>query len=152
MVVLGGHSLLQLINLGEHVLWVIFLGTIALQDTDVEVSKLSVRKIQVGSAIRIGVAQVGTGPVQDRHEVITDGVDALSWEVAQAHLVILDKLVAVGASIFDAFRDRKTLNDTPPHTIALDIRFKVMDFLACPYFTVWDVVQGGNDALDTNLF
>ena len=114
VIFLGRHGLGQFISFsqdissfaytfGELELRPFLTGTFTLQDIDVEVGELSIVEIQVRGAVGIGMQQIRAGPVEHRHEVIANGVDALCREVAQTLLIDLDLLVAVGSAIFDGF-------------------------------------------------
>ena len=128
VVFLGSHGLGQLVaflqhvsafapSLGELELSPFLACTLALQDIDVEIGKLSVVEIQVRSAVWIVVEQVGTSPVQHGHEVVADAVDAFSRKVAQALLINLNLLVAVGTAVLDGLHHGQTLHHAPAHAV-----------------------------------
>ena len=126
-------------------------GTWALQDIDIEICKLCIVEVEVCRTIRIGVQKVCTSPVQHRHEVIADAVDALCREVTQTFLVNLDLVVSVWTAILDCLNDRKALYNAPAHTITLDIRLQVVYLLTCPYLTERYIVQGCYNAFYSDL-
>ena len=95
--------------------------------------------------------EVGTCPVKYGHEVVADAVDALSREVAQALLINLNLVVAVRTAVLDGLHYGQAFNHTPAHTVALDVLAQVANLLACPHLAQRYVVQGGDDALDTDL-
>ena len=116
VILLRGHRLCQLVALcqyvttfapalGELELGPLLAGTLALQDVDVEVSKLGIVEVEVRSAVRIIVEQIGASPVEYRHEVVADAVDAFCREVAQRLFIDFDLMVAVGTSVFDGLYD-----------------------------------------------
>ena len=109
-------------------------------------------EIQVARAVWVGVGQVCTSPVEHRHEVVAYCMHALESEILQAFLVVFNQLVAVWTGVFDALAHGQAFNHRPAHAIAFDIFTQVADFLACPYFAVWHVVQGGDYTFHSDLF
>ena len=116
MILLRGHRLGEFVGLcqyvttfapafGELELGPFLTGTLALQDIDVEVSKLGIVEVEVGSTVGIVVEQIGTGPVEHGHEVIADAVDAFCRKVAQRLLIDLDLVVTVRTAVFDGLYD-----------------------------------------------
>ena len=99
--------------LGELELGPLLTGTLALQDIDVEVSKLGIVEVEVGGTVGIVVEQIGAGPVEYGHEVIADAVDAFCREVAQTLLIDLDLVVAIRTAVFDGLYDGERLYDAP---------------------------------------
>ena len=95
--------------------------------------------------------EVGTCPVEYGHEVVADAVYALCREVTQALLIDLNLVVAVGSAVLDGLHHGQAFNHAPAHAVALDILAKVANLLACPDLAKRYVVQGCNDALDTDL-
>ena len=61
--------------------------------------------------------QIGACPVKYGHEVVADGVDALSCQVAQTLAIDADLLIAVRATIFNCLSDRERLYDAPPDSM-----------------------------------
>ena len=144
MILLRSHRLGQLVTLSNHAatfapalgeleLLPLLAGAWTLQDIDVEVSKFGIVEVEVRGTVGIVVEQIGTSPVEHRHEVIADAMDALCREVTQTLLIYLYLMVAVRTSVFDGLYDWQRLNDAPAHAITLDILAQVADFLSCPY-------------------
>ena len=162
MVLLGGHGLGEFVALCQYVaaltdasreleLCPLLACAFALQDVDVEIGKLGIVEVEVGRTVGVRVQQVGTGPVEHRHEIVADAVDALCREVAQRLLIDLDLLVAVGAAVFDGLHDGEALYDAPAHAVALDVLTQVADLLAGPDLSEGHVVKCGDDALNSDL-
>ena len=162
MVLLRSHGLGQLVALSNHAaalaptLWELELlpllaSTWALEDIDVEVSKLGIVEVEVGSTVGIVMKQVGTGPVQDGHEVVADAVDALCCQVTQTLLVNLYLVVAVRTAIFDSLYDGQRFYHAPAHAVAFNIFTQVANLLAGPHLTEGDIMQGSNNALYSDL-
>ena len=116
VVLFGSHRLGQFVALGEHVasfayalgeleLCPLLTSAFALKDIDVEVGKLGIVEVEVGRSVGIVVQQVGACPVEHRHKIVTNGLDAFEAEVAEAFLIDLDLIVAVGTAVLDGFYD-----------------------------------------------
>ncbi|KXB48998.1 hypothetical protein HMPREF1870_00227 [Bacteroidales bacterium KA00344] len=165
MVFFGRHAFFQLVHFGEDVSFVglavgterdeslpVFPRAIALEDMDVEVGKLRNAEVEVARSVGILVQEVGPGPVEYRHEVVADGVDAFCGEVAHAFLVDLDLSVTVGTGKLDGLGDGQRLHDAPAKAETLNIAFQVVYFLSRPHLTERNIVQSRNDALYAYLF
>ena len=146
VVLLRCHGLGQFVAFGNDTaaltptLWELELlpllaSTRAFEDIDVEVSKLGIVEVEVGGSVGIVVEQVGTGPVEHRHEVVANAVDALGREVTKRLLIDLDLMVAIRTAVFDGFYYGERLNDAPAHAVTLYVLAQVADFLTCPYLT-----------------
>ena len=129
----------------------VLAGFGTLQDIDVEIGKGTPVHVEVRRTVGILVQQVGASPVQHGHEVIADTADALLAEVAQRLLIHLYLLVAVGTAVLDGLRHGQTLHHAPRHAVALDILLEFVNLLTGPHLTEGNVVQGGDDALYSNL-
>ena len=159
MIVLRSHLVLQFFHLlqdvtahGLTLCLPVGLSTLALQDMNIEVSKLWEREVQVGTSVGVVVEQVGTCPVKHRHEVIADGMNTLKREVSQTFLISLYLLISVGTGILDALYHRQRLYHTPSHSVTFDVLLQVADLLAGPHLTIRYIVQGRNNAFHTNFF
>ncbi len=160
MIELRSSGLLYLVSLSHEVASPLMLlgerspvGTrsLTLEDVDVEIGKLSPVHVEVVSPVRVVVGEVGTSPVEHRHEVVADALHTLFAEVAEALFVDLNLFVAVGTRIFDSLDNRKRLYDAPSHAETLDVFLQFVDFLLSPHLTQGHIVKSGNDALHTNL-
>ena len=129
----------------------ILTSAFTLQDIDIKVGKLAPVHIEVVGSVRIVVRQIGTCPVQNRHEVVTDALDAFLTQVAETLLVNLNLMITVRTTIFQGFNNRQRLYHTPFHTIRLNVLLEFMNLLACPNLAQRNIVQCGNNALNTNL-
>ena len=151
MILLGCHRLGQFVAFSQYVASLAdafrelecspFLAcTLTLQDIDVEVGKLGIVEVEVGCTIGVGVEQVGTCPVENRHEVVTYAVNAFCRQVAQRLFVDLNLVVTIGAAILNGLNDRQRLYNTPSHAIALDVFTQVAYLFAGPYLAERNVV------------
>ncbi len=98
-------------------------------------------------AIRTRLAQVGTGPVEDRHEVVADQVDALFTQRLESLDVILNVLVTGRQADLDVVVDVDALNPVKGKVLRLDFRFQRMNPLPGPHFARGNVIQGRDDSL-----
>ena len=137
---------------GELELCPLLASAFTLQDVNIEVSKFGIVEIEVGGTVGVLMQQVGACPVEHRHEVVADAVDAFSREVTQALLIHLNLMVTVRTAILDSLHHRQTLHHAPAHAITLNICFQIVDLLTCPHLTKRYVVQSSHDALHANLF
>ncbi len=162
VVFLGRHGHCQCIRLFQHVAPLANAGGklevrpllacfLALEDVDVEIGKLGIVEKEVVGSVGVLVHQVGACPVEHGHEVVADGVYSFCRKVAQAFLIDLYLMVAVGAAIFYRLQNRQAFNHAPTHAVALDICSQVVDFLARPHFAKGHVVKCGDNSLNANL-
>ena len=49
--------------------------------------------------------EFGSGPVQDRHEVITDSVDASTAKIGKAYTIVFQQTFSVCSAVFDGLAD-----------------------------------------------
>ena len=95
--------------------------------------------------------QVGACPVEHRHEIIADGLDAAASQVAQASDIVGNELVAVGAAILDALAHGQAFHHAPSESVILDILFHFHHLLLAPHHAGLDVVERCDDAFYANL-
>ena len=95
--------------------------------------------------------QVGSCPVQHRHEVVADGVNAFTPQILQTLDVFLYQFVAVLATVLDTLAYGQTLHHAPSEPVILDILAHIPHLLLAPYLTIGYIVQGSYDALHTYL-
>ena len=65
--------------------------------------------------------QIRAGPVEHRHEIITNTVDTFCREVAQTLLIDLYLVVAIRSAVFDGLYYWQRLDNTPSHAVAFNI-------------------------------
>ena len=151
LLVLIGHlrkTRLCLFDLGRRVF---FLGTGPLQQEEVEGNKGRPLEPKGRTAVRAAVFQVRARPVQYRHEVIGNHVDAARAEVAQALFVVVDVALEVAFLRFDMFVDGHAFHTAPAKAGGFHLIFAFHDFLNRPYFPVGNMVKGGDDARASGL-
>ena len=101
VVVLLGHVLRHLISLCILFIGIILLCTFALEDVTLEIAELHLIEIERSATVSPRVVEIGTRPVEHRHEVIADGLHASLAEVSETDLVFLDEFVTVRTTILD---------------------------------------------------
>jgi len=147
----GVHRLAQFGHPLQRVGVVSLFRVRALQNIDVEVGKFGQVEVEAAGAVRVGVFQRGTCPVEHGHEVVAHRLHAGTAQVFEAHDVVLDETVAVGAAVLDAFAHGQALHDTPAKTAFCDEIAHFCHFFQCPHLAVGDVVEGGDDTFNANL-
>ena len=95
--------------------------------------------------------QIGTSPVEHRHKVVADAVDALGSQVAQALLIYLYLVVAIGTAVLDCLNYWQTFDHAPAHAVTLDVLAQVANLLAGPYLAQRYIVQSGNNTFNSDL-
>ena len=106
--------------------------------------------IEQGSgAIANFVEQVGTGPVEDRHEVVADDLHAELGQVADALLVVLDQAVPSGLADLDVVMDVDRFHHIAVEAVGVELVHDLLDLVFFPNFTGHFVVQSPNNAGDT---
>src|SRR5690606_13527078 len=58
-------------------------------------------------------AQIGARPVENRHEIVADDLDAAVGEITHRNLVIGDVLAPVALLLFHVFGNRQTFHHVP---------------------------------------
>ena len=94
-----------------------------LEDMQLKGGKLNLVKTQRFGAVRQNVFQVGTGPVENRHEVVAHGTNTALSQVTQALLVVGDPLQIVAGTGFNVFVDRHAFDDRPDQARLLNNGF-----------------------------
>ena len=128
---------------------VIVLGAGTLEHEAVEGRELVRVEAQRAAAARQRRAEIGAGPVEDRHEVVADGGDAAGGEIAQRLAVIVEERLEVALAELDRLGHRQALHHAPAQAercVALDQRLSPLDLLLGPDHAVGDLVQRRDDA------
>ena len=159
------HRLAQFIDFLEHVSTIrlavgtkylevcpAFACTLTFQYIYVEIGKLRNTEVEVVCPVWIEVHKVGTRPVENRHKVVANSVNAFGCKVSQALLVYFYLLVAVRTTVLYCFDHWQRFNNGPPHAVTFDVRFQVVYLLPCPNLAERNAVKGCNYALNANLF
>ena len=97
------------------------------------------------------MVKICTCPVQHRHEVVSDGLDAAFAQIADGLFVTVDIKFTGTGGIFDIFVNRETFHNAPGHTGLFDHLFAFEDGFFAPEDTVRDVVQRCNDSGGSRL-
>ncbi len=103
--------------------------------------KLNLVKAQGFRAIGQFIFQVGAGPVQNRHEVVTHGIDATLGKITQRLLIIANPEIVLPCMGFDVFMNRHAFHDRPDQTGFLYDLFAFENFFYGPDFTVWNMMK-----------
>lgn len=91
-------------------------------------------------------------PVQYRHEIVADNLDAGASEIAQRLLVCRDVLAPVAILLLDVLADGEAFNDVPAQCRRLTVRsvrdllLAQRDFLRTPYDAIRQVMQSRDNA------
>ena len=120
---------------------IVRLGAGALQDMQLERGEGDVIETQRFGAVRQRIGQIGARPVEDRHEVVADGVDAAGREVAQRLLIVGDMPPPIAAVGFDLFMYRHALHHRPHQPFFRQQRLPRADLVDRPDFAVRNMVQ-----------
>mmetsp|Transcript_24131 Transcript_24131/g.61694 ORF Transcript_24131/g.61694 Transcript_24131/m.61694 type:complete len:250 (+) Transcript_24131:811-1560(+) len=132
---------------------VVVLGacTGSLKDVELECCKVVSIESKRPRTVLPFVLEVGARPIDNRHEVVAEDVEAASAEIAHRLLVSLDVLVAVASTLFDSFMHGHALDDAPAQALRFDLGNSCLDLAHRPDLTDWDVVQRRDDAGCTSL-
>ena len=90
--------------------------------------------------------QIRTGPVENRHEVVADDLDAKLGQIADALLIVLDVLVAGGQADLDVIVNIDRLNHVHIKAVGVDLIGYLLDLVHFPNLTGHFVVQRPDDA------
>ena len=126
---------------------ILFLSTGTLEDEQVESHESRPFETQRLRSVRHRVGQVGTRPVQYRHEVVGDAVNAAPGKVADALLVVVDVALEIARLRFDVLVYRHA----PGEPGVGYLFFALCDLFDRPYLPVGDVVQRCNHVGHTCL-
>ena len=83
------------------------------QDEKIEGQESCPFKTQSLRAIRHGISQVGTCPVEDRHEVICHTTDPAGSQIPQGLFIVINITLEIAGLRLDMFVYRDTFHDTP---------------------------------------
>ena len=150
-IIFRSHRLSHLSSFRQFIGSIVSLTTLTLQDILIEIHELHLIEEKARRTVFPWVIQFCASPVQHRHEIIADSMNAALTQISQTHLVILDELVAFRSTILDGFTYRQTLHHRPSQTGSFDIILHVHDSLYRPYFTILDVMQSSNNTFHANL-
>jgi hypothetical protein len=103
-------------------------------------------KAQALRAVRQREAHVRADPIEHRHEIIDDQMDALGGQIAETGGVVREEVFYVAASGFDGFVDWEGLGGAPFEAGGLDQLPAFADGFAGPDFAIRDLVEGGEEA------
>jgi hypothetical protein len=142
----GSHRLIGLAR-GFDPLRRVFRGRmLASQDEKVEGRELIGVEAQRERAVRHLVEEVGAGPVDHRHEIVADGVDAVRGQRADRLAVGVEMLLPVAGAGLDLLGDRDALDHRPAHAAGFHFRIALGDVVNVPGGPVRDVMQSRHDA------
>ena len=107
------HLLIASLCFGLIILAILLLSTRTAQDIEVESHERRTLKSQSQRAILNLIGKIGASPIQDRHKVIGDAVDATLGKVAYREFIILDISLKITCLRLDVFVYGDTLHHTP---------------------------------------
>src|SRR5690606_10627539 len=125
---------------------------ISLEQEELEGRKLRRIETEGLGTIRHFIGQVGTGPIQYRHEVIAYRIDATTAQVRNALSVVGYIFLVIPGPFLDVLMDRNALHNGPSESHLLNLCFPLLDFLHLPDRSVWNMVQCGDDSGCPRLF
>jgi len=116
------------------------------EDVQIESGKAMLVEPQRRRSIRQCPIEIGAGPVDDRHEVVADDMDASGGDGLKAGDPRLDRPAGATAEPLDVVGDRDAFDDAPGQRAAaggrgVDQRFACGDIGAGPGFAGRDVMQ-----------
>ena len=100
-------------------------------------------------AVRQGLGQFGAGPVEHRHEVVADDVDAGLGQVLQRKDVVLDIAVARRQTQFDIFVDIDAFDGFQSEPGGLHLSFEGEYLVQRPDFADRHVEQSADDVVQS---
>ena len=103
--------------------------------------------IERRGAVPHGVEQVSAGPVEHRHEVVADDLDAKPGQIFNGLLVVLNVLVPGGQADLDVIVDVDGLHHVHVETIGFELLLDCGDFANLPHLAGHLVVERPHDAL-----
>lgn len=92
---------------------IVSFGARAFKDVQFKSGESNLVKTQRFGAISQLIFQIGTRPVQNRHEVIAHGINTAGRQIADALLIVGNPLLILPAVSFDILVHRDTLNNRP---------------------------------------
>ncbi len=135
----------------------IFCGAGAGENMQVEGGEIGQIEPHAGGAVGPPPRQIGTGPVEHRHEVVADYPDPCRGQVSQAGRVGVDMRAPVAPLLLYVLGNRQAFHHVPgqPGWGAIahcgDLALALSDFLGGPDRAGRHVMQGRNDAFDPRL-
>ncbi len=139
----GGKALSGGLLLGSAV---ILFRSRTLQQIKLEGRKSVGVEAQRFCAIRQRPGEVGSRPVQHRHEVVADGINAAGSQIAYRLLIIGDIAKVVTTLGFNRLMDRDALYHRPDQTFFRQQCLTRFNLLNRPYLAVRDMVQRRHNA------
>ena len=124
---------------------ILLLGARTFQDEEVEGHEGRAFETQRPRPVGKLIGEVRARPVQHRHEVVGDDVDAARRQVADRLLVILDIGLEVARAGLDVLVHRDALHDRPHEARIGDHLLPLADLLHGPHLAVGNMVQGVDD-------
>mmetsp|Transcript_21768 Transcript_21768/g.73221 ORF Transcript_21768/g.73221 Transcript_21768/m.73221 type:complete len:280 (-) Transcript_21768:49-888(-) len=146
------HRLKAGLGAGLLVLVVLLLRPGALEDEELECRELVHVKGERAATVRPLALQVRARPIDDRHEVVTDGLNAASADVGHRLGVVGEELGALGLfAEFDGLVHRDGLHDGPGEALGLHLALACLDRIHGPDLARGDVVEGRHDPRGARL-
>ena len=139
--VVFAHLLETGFRFGNFFRSVIFFSIRTFQDEKVESYKSCLFKTECFRAIRHCIGKVCTGPVQYRHEVISNYHYATLRQITDAFLIVFNIFHEVTRLRLDMFVYRYTFYHRPCQTHFLNHLLTLHDLFYCPHFTIWNVMK-----------
>ena len=137
--------------LGQYRFGVCFPGIFPFQNKQVESCEGHLVEGKRGGAVVKGGIELRAGPVEGRHEVIAEYIEAAAADINQRLLVFFDILLKLAGLRFDRFVNDQTFDDRPAEAGRFDFVFPFQDLVDLPHFTHGNMMKGGDDAGSARL-
>ena len=98
--------------------------------------------------VRQRLRQFRPGPVEHRHEIVTDDGDADFGQIAQGEEIVFDVAVPRRQAQLDILMDIDAFDCFQPQAGGFDFRFQGQEFIHRPDFADRHVEQSADDSLD----
>ena len=102
---------------------------------------------ECGGAVRQFLGQRCAGPVEHRHEIVADDLDAALAQVADRLLIIGNQLVAAGLAQLDVFMDGHRFDHVQRKTMRFHLGLQRQNLVQRPHLAHRHVIDGRDDAV-----
>ena len=120
-------------------------GSGTLQNEEIECDIGVALETQGPGTVGHGKGEVGAGPVEHRHEIVSHATDTAGGQVAQSLFVVLRIATEIARTSLDLLMDGNALHDAPHESCFGDEPFATPDLPDRPHLAVGYVVQRMHD-------
>ena len=129
-------------RLGNFFGCIILLGIGAFEDEQIESHKSRLFKTKGFRTVGQSISKIRTGPVEHRHEIVSDNHHSTLRQITDALFIILDISHEISGLSLDMFVYGYTFDYRPGKTDFFNHLLPLHDLLHCPHFSVRDVMKG----------